>query len=64
MNKINEILHLNAAETEQNVPFTSSWHQTYKDSPWVYFGGLSSELSEGDIICMFSQFVAQKMRQQ
>ncbi|KAM7457232.1 hypothetical protein BLSTO_02007 [Blastocystis sp. subtype 1] len=56
MNKINEILHLNAAETEQNVPFTSSWHQTYKDCPWVYFGGLSSELSEGDIICMFSQW--------
>lgn len=59
MNKINEILHLNTTETEQNVPFNSSWHQTYKDCPWVYFGGFSSELSEGDIICMFSQFVFQ-----
>ena len=56
MNKINEILHLNATETEQSVPFESSWHQTYKDCPWVFFAGLSSELSEGDIICMFSQY--------
>ena len=33
-----------------------SWHEKYKDSGWVFIGGLSSELSEGDVICVMSQF--------
>ena len=57
MNKVNEIIKLNQMELESDVPFESSWHQTYKNCPWVYFGGVSTELSEGDIICLFSQFV-------
>ena len=57
MNKINEIIKLNQMELEKDIPFESSWHQTYKNCPWVYFGGVSTELSEGDIICLFSQFV-------
>ena len=55
MNKVNEITKLNQMELENDVPFESSWHQTYKNCPWIYFGGLSSDLSEGDIICLFSQ---------
>lgn len=34
-----------------------SWHQTYKDSAWIYIGGLSYMLTEGDIIAVFSQWV-------
>ncbi|VDL70242.1 unnamed protein product [Nippostrongylus brasiliensis] len=33
-----------------------SWHQQYKDSAWIYIGGLPFDLSEGDIITVFSQF--------
>lgn len=55
MSKINEITKLNQTELENDIPFEQSWHQTYKNCPWVFFGGLSTELSEGDIICMFSQ---------
>merc|ERR1712048_310308 len=33
-----------------------SWHQEYKDSAWVFLGGLPYEMTEGDIICMFSQY--------
>ena len=55
MNKVNEITKLNQMELENDVPFESSWHQTYKNCPWIYFGGLSSDLCEGDIICLFSQ---------
>lgn len=33
-----------------------SWHDKYKNSAWVYVGGLSYELSEGDIICVMSQW--------
>ena len=34
----------------------NSWHQEYKDSAWVFLGGLPYEMTEGDIICMFSQY--------
>ena len=55
MSKINEISKLNQMELENDIPFEQSWHQAYKNCPWVFFGGLSTELSEGDIITMFSQ---------
>ena len=35
---------------------SGSWHQEYKDSAWVFLGGLPYELTEGDVICMFSQY--------
>lgn len=34
----------------------SSWHDQYRDSAWVFIGGLPYELTEGDIICIFSQY--------
>ncbi|CAB3403928.1 unnamed protein product [Caenorhabditis bovis] len=33
-----------------------SWHQVYKDSAWIFIGGLSYDLTEGDIIAVFSQY--------
>lgn len=34
---------------------SKSWHQKYKNSAWIFVGGLPYELSEGDIISIFSQ---------
>lgn len=34
----------------------NSWHQEYRDSAWVFLGGLPYEMTEGDVICMFSQY--------
>ena len=34
----------------------NSWHQEYRDSAWCFLGGLPYEMSEGDVICMFSQY--------
>ncbi|ODM99529.1 RNA-binding motif protein, X-linked 2 [Orchesella cincta] len=34
----------------------TSWHDEYKDSAWIFIGGLPFELSEGDIIAVFSQY--------
>ncbi|XP_050312376.1 RNA-binding motif protein, X-linked 2 [Anthonomus grandis grandis] len=34
----------------------SSWHDQYKDSAWIYIGALPFDLTEGDIICIFSQY--------
>jgi len=33
-----------------------SWHNEYKDSAWIFIGGLPYDLTEGDIICVFSQY--------
>lgn len=35
----------------------ASWHDEYKDSAYVFAGGLSSDLTEGDVITIFSQWV-------
>ncbi len=34
----------------------TSWHDEYRDSAWLFIGGLPYELSEGDIIAVFSQY--------
>lgn len=32
-----------------------SWHDDWTHSAWVYIGGLPLELTEGDVLCIFSQ---------
>lgn len=56
MNVIAEIHRINERELELGVPYEGSWHQKYKESAWVYVGGLPYELTEGDVICVLSQF--------
>uniref|UniRef100_M4C338 RRM domain-containing protein n=1 Tax=Hyaloperonospora arabidopsidis (strain Emoy2) TaxID=559515 RepID=M4C338_HYAAE len=56
MNVVAEIQRLNERELELNVPLSGSWHQKYRDSAWIFLGGLSFELSEGDVLCVLSQF--------
>ena len=34
----------------------ASWHNDYKDTAWVFIGSLPTKLSEGDVICVVSQF--------
>ena len=47
---------MNLRELEMGVTGTkTSWHEQYKDSAWIYIGGLPYDLTEGDIICVFSQ---------
>jgi len=48
---------MNERELEAGVAGTkNSWHMEYKDSAWVFLGGLPYEMTEGDVICMFSQY--------
>jgi RNA-binding motif X-linked protein 2 len=57
MNVINEIQRINDLELEKGLTNTSgSWHRKYKDSAWVYVGNLPLNLTEGDIICILSQY--------
>src|SRR4051812_44850292 len=56
MNQIRAIQALNKREIENGVPPEASWHTDYRDTAFVYFGGLPYELSEGDVITIFRQF--------
>jgi len=67
MNRVKEIERVNrkelalqlAADTVGNAgkwDVNKSWHAQYKDSAYVYVGGLPDQLSEGDIVIVFSQF--------
>ncbi|KAL2157903.1 hypothetical protein VTH06DRAFT_4958 [Thermothelomyces fergusii] len=56
MNQIRAIQALNRREIENGVPPEASWHADYRDTAFVYFGGLPYELTEGDVITIFSQF--------
>jgi RNA-binding motif X-linked protein 2 len=35
---------------------SASWHTDYRDTAYIYIGGLPFELSEGDIVTIFSQY--------
>ena len=56
MNSIREIQRLNKQELENNVSTGASWHNDYRDTAYVYVGGLPFTLTEGDIITIFSQY--------
>lgn len=55
MNVIKEIQRINEVELKRGTPENQSWHADYKDSAWVFVGGLPYNLTEGDVICVFSQ---------
>merc|ERR1712141_106252 len=60
MNPITNMRNLNKMndrELEMGLSGTTqSWHNEYKESAWIFVGGLPYDLTEGDIICVFSQF--------
>jgi RNA-binding motif X-linked protein 2 len=39
-----------------NRPPEASWHADYRDTAYIYIGGLPFDLSEGDIVTIFSQY--------
>ncbi|NWT50999.1 RBMX2 protein, partial [Erythrocercus mccallii] len=56
LTKVKLISELNRREAELGVPEAVSWHTQYKDSAWIFVGRLHYELTEGDVICVFSQY--------
>lgn len=56
MNVIQEIKRINERELKQGVSGKASWHHEYKDSAWVFAGGFPYDLTEGDVICVMSQW--------
>lgn len=56
MNSIRAIQKLNKRELEEGIGPGGSWHTDYRDTAFIYIGGLPYELSEGDVITIFSQY--------
>jgi RNA-binding motif protein, X-linked 2 len=57
MNTIREIEKINEQELERGIAGTpASWHAQYANSAWCYVGNLDHALTEGDVICIMSQF--------
>lgn len=56
MNGIKATAKLNQRELEEVIPPSASWHRDYDDTAFIYIGGLPLELSEGDVITIFSQY--------
>ncbi|XP_036075774.1 RNA-binding motif protein, X-linked 2-like [Rousettus aegyptiacus] len=56
LTKVKLVSELNEREAHTAVASTASWHSEYKDSAWIFVGGLPFELTEGDILCVFSQY--------
>ncbi|RCH93376.1 hypothetical protein CU097_005107 [Rhizopus azygosporus] len=52
-----EIQRINEREISNgNWSDDASWHAQYKNSAWIFAGGLDYGLTEGDIVCIFSQY--------
>lgn len=56
MNKIKNIERITQKELSQLTPYHASWHYEYRDSAYIYIGGLNYKMNEGDIVIVFSQF--------
>lgn len=56
MQSIRQVARLNETELEKCIPPNASWHTDYRDTAYIYIGGLPFELSEGDILTIFSQY--------
>ncbi|RIB08329.1 hypothetical protein C2G38_1982989, partial [Gigaspora rosea] len=51
-----EIQRINSQEIERNISASASWHAQYKDSPYVFVANVPFDLTEGDLIAVFSQY--------
>ncbi|XP_054976117.1 RNA-binding motif protein, X-linked 2-like [Sorex araneus] len=55
LTKVKLINELNEREVQLGVAEKVSWHSEYKDSAWIFLGGLPYIMTEGDVICFFSR---------
>ncbi|KAF7493323.1 RNA-binding motif protein [Sarcoptes scabiei] len=56
LTNVKNITKLSERDLEMGLSVENSWHNMYKDSAWIFVGGLHFDLSEGDIIAVFSQY--------
>ncbi|KZV15546.1 hypothetical protein F511_32196 [Dorcoceras hygrometricum] len=53
---VKRIQNINKKEATLGISDEASWHSKYKDSAYVYAGGLPFDLTEGDLLAVFAQY--------
>ncbi|XP_073280164.1 zinc finger CCCH domain-containing protein 42 [Primulina huaijiensis] len=53
---VKRIQNINQKEASLGISEGASWHAKYKDSAYVYIGGLPFDLTEGDLLAVFAQY--------
>ncbi|GJV71442.1 zinc finger CCCH domain-containing protein 25-like protein [Tanacetum coccineum] len=54
---VKRIQNINSKEASLGISEDASWHAKYKDSAYVYVGGIPFDLTEGDLLAVFAQLV-------
>lgn len=53
---VKRIQQINSREAALNISEDASWHTKYKDSAYVFVGGIPFDFTEGDVIAVFAQY--------
>ncbi|XP_002979026.2 zinc finger CCCH domain-containing protein 25 [Selaginella moellendorffii] len=56
LTQVKNLQKITARESASGIAESASWHAEYKDSAYIFFGGLAYELNEGDILAVFAQY--------
>lgn len=56
LTSVKQIQCINSRESDLGISEEASWHAKYKDSAYVYVGGISYDLTEGDLLAVFAQY--------
>ena len=56
ISKIKQIQRLNEEELNFIITGSASWHYKYRDSSYIYISGFPYEVTEGDLVIVFSQY--------
>ncbi|KAJ8749748.1 hypothetical protein K2173_012299 [Erythroxylum novogranatense] len=53
---VKRIQNLNSKEAALGISEAASWHAKYKESAYVFVGGIPFDLTEGDLLAVFAQY--------
>ncbi|RAL42362.1 hypothetical protein DM860_012145 [Cuscuta australis] len=53
---VKRIQNINAKEAALGLSEDASWHAKYKESAYVFVGGVPYDLTEGDLLAVFAQY--------
>ncbi|KAL8129933.1 hypothetical protein V2J09_019088 [Rumex salicifolius] len=53
---VKRIQKMNSREADLGISEDASWHAKYKDSAYVFVGGIPYDLTEGDLLAIFAQY--------
>lgn len=56
LTSVKQIQSINSKESDLEISDEASWHNNYKDSPYVFVGGISHDLTGGDLLAVFAQY--------